>query len=239
MSMPARNSLLDHVFTIPEAQTKIFDLEWQSAFYTVFHQTKTARLLHAICMAPIVISLYVLTSYIGLGGQSLLSGAAEITVINGAFVVMIVSIIWYLIMDVKVGLVALPFVVAFWLVANTANYLAGDLGLPIALAVLVIASMVQTISHQPEMVPPPHSGSSKFVQFKYWVQNVPFLHRLRVGLMFPWFSVVELISSPRLFPIQLLRLMHKFGYKTELEALTEKRARRVLETGNYDAYYEV
>lgn len=237
--MSTRNTLLDHVFTIPEAQVKIFDLEWQSVFYTVFHQTRTARLLHAICMAPIVMCLYVLTSYISLGGQSILPWAAEITAINGAFVVMIISIIWYLIMDIQVGLVALPFVVAFWLIANVVNHTAGDLGLPIALAVLVLTTMIQTISHQPEMVPPPHSGSSKFVQFKYWVQNVPFLHRLRVGLMFPWFSFIELISSPRLFPIQLLRLMHKFGYKPELEELTKKKARRVLETGNYDAYYEV
>ncbi len=237
--MSTRNSLLDHLLTIPEAQVKVFDIEWQSAFYSVFHQTKTSRLLHALCMAPIVISLFVLMSYVSFGKFALFSWAPEITAVNGAFVLMLFSMVWYLLMDVRVGLLSLPFLFSFWLVSNGIHYIGGDLTWKITLGVLFLGSAIQTISHQPELVPPPHSGSSEFVNFKLWVKEVPFAHRLRIALMFPIFTMLELISSPRLFAVQLLRLMHKFGYKPELKKLTEKRAARVLETGRYEAYYEV
>lgn len=237
--MSTRNSLLDHLLTIPEAQVKIFDLEWQSAFYSVFHQTRTSKLLHAFCMAPIVISLFVLTSYIGFGGHAVLPWAAGITAINGAFVLMLVSAAWYLAMDVRVGLLAIPFLISFWLTANAVNFYGGAMAWQITLGVLFLAAAIQTISHQPELVPPPHSGSAGFKQFSQWVEDTSLASRVRIALMFPLFTLLELVSSPRLFAVQLLRLMHRFGYKPELKALTEKRARRVLETGDYSTYYDV
>lgn len=233
----SKNDLLHTLLTIPEAQVKILDIAWQSAFYNVFHQTRTSRLLHALCMAPIVLSMFVLVAFIPVGGISLIPGLPEFTAINGAFAMAILFGIWYLAMDIGVGLVSLPLMVAFWLFANAMHMLGGPYTWAVALGVLIVASLIQTISHQPEQVPPPHSGTDGFKDYEHWIDDAPLAHKAKVMALFPVFTLVETISSPRLFAVQLLRLMHKFGYKKDLEKLTRKRAQRVLETGDYDAYY--
>lgn len=232
------HSVLDHILTIPEAQIKIFDLEWQSAFYSVFHQTTFSKMLHTLCMAPIVFSLFVLTSYLDIGGAQIISNFPVYTAVNGAFLVLIIFALWYLVMDTTIGLVSLPILLFFWIAANTFNAAFGAEGWKIALGILFLCSFVQTISHQPEPVPPPHSGSNKFLSYKEWNASAHWTNKLKVSVLFPVFVMVELISSPRLLPIQVLRLMHRMGYKPKLKAITEARAKRVLETGDYNAYYQ-
>ncbi|MFT6211518.1 MAG: YGL010W-like membrane protein [Bacteroidia bacterium] len=229
-------SIIEHILTIPQAQTKIFDLEWQSAFYTVFHQTKTSKLLHTVCMAPIVFSLFALASYVDVSSVSLIDAFAAQTAFNGAFIAMLVFAIWYLIMDVTIGLVSLPIVVAFWLLANVFNSALGANGVYVALGTLFLFSFIQTVSHQPESVPPPHSGSNAFVPFGKWMQSSTLPQKIKVFFLFPVFTLVELISAPRLLPVQILRLMHRLGYKQALAKLTDERAKRVLESGDYNAY---
>lgn len=229
-------SLSQHLLTIPQAQVKIFDIEWQSAFYEVFHQTKTSRLLHTICMAPIVYSLFVLASYIEFSNASILPSTPAYTAVNGAFVVMLVSAIWYLLMDLTIGLISLPILVAFWFLANVFSFSFGTDGIYAALVMLFTFSFIQTVSHQPEPVPPPHSGKKGFVAYKKWVKSATLAQKVKVILLFPVFTIVELISSPRLLPVQILRLMQKFGFRPELKKLTTERAHRVLKTGDYNAY---
>lgn len=229
-------TVVEHLLTIPEAQVRIFDIEWQSAFYEVFHQTKTSRLFHTLCMAPIVFSLFALSSYINISSVSLIPGLDLLTAVNGAFVLMLMLAVWYLIMDLTIGLVSVPILIGFWMLSNVFSYGLGFTGIYVAIGVLIVASLIQTISHQPELVPPPHSGSKEFVPYKEWITNSSLGQRIKVIILFPVFTMVELISSPRLLPVQVLRLMHRFGYKPELKALTEKRAKRVLETGDYNAY---
>lgn len=237
--MQQKYTVVDHLLTIPEAQTRIFDLEWQSTFYTVFHQTRTSRLLHALCMAPICFSLFLLATYWDLGTGSLFRTLPELTAINGSIIILMICSIWYIAMDRTVGFATMPVILGFWLLANGTHYLMGMSGVWFGLALLFGASAIQTISHQPEQVPPPHSGTDKFMSFPEWQQKASFWHKFKVSVMFPIFTMVELISSPRLMPVQILRLMHKFGYRKDMEARNNLRARRVLETGNYDAYWEV
>jgi uncharacterized membrane protein YGL010W len=232
-----RISVIQHLLTIPEAQVRLFDLKWQSTFYTVFHQTKTSKVLHTLCMAPIVFCLFALSSYINIGDLSVISGLPTATAINGAFIVLIVSAIWYLLMDVTIGLVTLPIIGAFWVLANLFNAYLGSTGIYVALGLLFLFSFLQTISHQPEPVPPPHSGGNKFVAYKKWIKTASLGQKVKVVVLFPVFTFVELISSPRLLPIQILRLMHRFGYKKDLEQETTALAKRVLKSGDYNAYF--
>lgn len=234
--MQQKVSLTQHLLTIPQAQVKIFDIEWQSAFYEVFHQTKTSKVLHTVCMAPIVFSLFALASYVDFTTASIIPALPETTAINGAFVVMIMSGIWYLMMNITIGLVSAPIVVAFWVLANVFNVSFGHDGIYIALIMLFLFSFIQTVSHQPEPVPPPHSGTKGFVAYKKWVKSATVGQKVKVIVLFPVFTMVELISSPRLLPVQILRLMHRFGYRPELKKLTTERAHRVLKTGDYEAY---
>lgn len=229
-------SVAQHLLTIPEAQIRIFDIEWQSAFYEVFHQTKTSRILHTLCMAPIVFSLFALASYINISSSSLIPSLDVLTAVNGAFVLMLILAVWYLIMDLTIGLVSVPILISFWVLANIFSYGFGFAGVYVATGILIVASLIQTISHQPELVPPPHSGSKEFVPYKKWISDSSVAQRIKVIVLFPVFTMVELISSPRLLPVQVLRLMHRFGYKPELKTLTEERAKRVLKTGDYNAY---
>lgn len=231
-----RTSIIRHLLTIPEAQVRVFDLKWQSTFYTVFHQTKTSKLLHTICMAPIVFCLFALSSYINFG-QSLSSGLFTATAINGAFIVLIVSAVWYILMDVTIGLVTLPVIGAFWVLANLFNAYFGTTGIYVALGMLFFFSFLQTVSHQPEPVPPPHSGGNKFIAYKKWIKTASIAQKVKVVVLFPVFTCVELISSPRLLPVQVLRLMHRFGYKKDFEQETTDLAKRVLKSGDYNAYF--
>ena len=236
--MSASNvSIIEHLLTIPEAQVRIFDLKWQSTFYTVFHQTKTSKLLHTLCMAPIVFSLFALASYIDFSDAAVIDSLSGLTAINGAFVVLIVSAIWYLLMDVTIGLVTMPIIVAFWLLANAFNAYFGFNGVYVAIGTLFLFSFIQTVSHQPEPVPPPHSGSKKFVAYKKWMKIASVGQKVKVVLLFPVFTCVELISSPRLLPVQVLRLMHRFGYRKDFEKETTMLAKRVLKSGDYKAYF--
>lgn len=232
-----RTSIIQHLLTIPEAQLRIFDLKWQSTFYTVFHQTKTSKLLHTVCMAPIVFSLFALASYINISGGSLIGSLPSITAVNGALIVLIVSAIWYLIMDLTVGMVTLPIILSFWILANLFNASLGTTGIYVALVMLFLFSFIQTVSHQPEPVPPPHSGGQKFVAYKKWMKIASLGQKIKVIVLFPVFTCVELISSPRLLPVQVLRLMHRFGFRKELEEETTALAKRVLKSGDYNAYF--
>ena len=229
-------TLIDHLLTIPEAQIKIFDLEWQSAFYTVFHQTRASRLLHAFCMAPIVFSLFTLASYWNIGGAHIIESLPHLTAVNGAFIVLIVLTLWYLIMDSTIGMATFPILIGFWGLANGFNYSFGTEGWYIALGLLFTFSFFQTISHQPEPVPPPHSGTQSFLSYREWNKTASFGNKTKVIALLPIFVMIELISSPRLLPIQMLRLFHKFGYKPELLKRTEEGAKRVLASGDYNAY---
>lgn len=234
---PAKTTIAEHLLTIPEAQLRVFDLKWQSTFYTVFHQTRISKLLHTFCMAPIVFSLYILASYVNILEASLLSSAPNITAVNGSLIVLILSSIWYLIMDVTIGLVTMPIILAFWVLANVFNSYFGTTGIYIALGMLFLFSFIQTVSHQPEPVPPPHSGSKKFLAYKKWMKIASIGQKVKVIVLFPVFTCVELISSPRLLPVQVLRLLHRFGYRKELEQETTERAKRVLRSGDYNAYF--
>lgn len=233
----AKPSLIEHLLTIPEAQVRIFDLKWQSTFYTVFHQTRTSKVLHTLCMAPIVFTLFALASFIDFSDASLVSSLPSATAINGAFVVLLISVIWYMLMDATIGLVSLPVLFTFWILANAFNAYFGSDGIYIAFGTLFFFSFIQTVSHQPEPVPPPHSGSKKFVAYKKWAKTASLGQKMKVIVLFPVFTCVELISSPRLLPVQILRLMHRFGYKKDLEAETTALAKRVLKSGDYKAYF--
>lgn len=232
-----RISITEHLLTIPEAQVRIFDLKWQSTFYTVFHQTKTSRLLHTFCMAPIVFSLFILASYIDFSDAALMTSLPAVTAVNGALVVLLISATWYLLMDVAVGLATLPIILGFWVLANVFSASLGVNGIYLAVGMLLLFSFIQTVSHQPEPVPPPHSGSKKFIAYKKWIKTATIGQKLKVIVLFPVFTFVELISSPRLLPVQVLRLMHRFGYRKDLEKETTELAKRVLSSGNYNAYF--
>ncbi len=237
--MEQKTTLLEHILTIPEAQTRVLDLEWQSTFYTVFHQTRTSRIFHAFCMAPIVLCLFVFATFIDLGVGSMVTAWAPYTAINGGLIVLLFLTVWYVAMDVKVGLATIPVILSLWVVANLLTFGLGDTAWWLAIGVLAVCTFLQTVSHQPEPVPPPHSGTDAFVEYSVWYKSSSFWNKVKVTVLFPVFMTVELVSSPRLMPVQILRLMHKFGFRKEMEARTERKAQHVLATGDYQAYHEV
>jgi hypothetical protein len=113
-------------------------------------------------------------------------------------------------MDRLVGLVAgLDVVFLFalaWLASNA------GLGAPEALIVLVAAAAAQNVSHSVEPVPPVLTGRG-FEQFAvYWSEARPW-HRVRLLLLNLLYLPLELVSAPRLFPVHVMRAMHRLGWQ--------------------------
>jgi uncharacterized membrane protein YGL010W len=225
---PSKPRLIDYIMITPDAQTRIFDLRYQVELYEIFHGTRLSRTLHALCTPVITWSLFVLATLIPLRGPALMAALPAAT-LNGAFGLMGVLLLWYLRLDALVTLIAAPILVAMWITSSLFSAALGGAAGWYGLGLLVVGSTIQDFSHAVEPLPPPLSGSGHFGKGKSILAEMPLKMRIYTligGLSI--FAFLELISSPRIFAVQILNSLRRFGYKKDFYEKVTATAREVL-----------
>ena len=209
-------TFVELVLVEPGVYWRIFDLDYQAEQFEVFHRRKLTRWTHYIGTEIIVWAFLLLT----LGWHL---GPIPVAVILAAAL-----IAWYLRMDRIVGLIAGAQVLVLLALARWAS----GYGLTWidALIVLFVAAAAQNISHSVEPVPPVLTGKC-FESFPlYWAEASAW-HRVRLLLLNLFYLPLELVSAPRLFPVHIMRAMHRFGWRRDQALDVEARAMAIL--GSY------
>jgi len=206
-------TFVELVLVEPGVYWRIFDLDYQAEQFEVFHRRKVTRWTHYVGTEVIVWAFLLLTLdwHIGpLPVAVLLAGTL---------------IAWYLRMNRTVGLVAGAQVLVLLALA----WWASSLGLTWidAVIVLIVAAAAQNISHSVEPVPPVLTGKG-FESFPVYWSEASGWHRVRLLLLNLFYLPLELVSAPRLFPVHIMRAMHRFGWRREQAADVEARALAIL-----------
>ena len=206
-------TFVELVLVEPGVYWRVFDLDYQAEQFEVFHRRKLTRWTHYIGTEIIVWAFLLLTM-----GWHL--GPVPVAVILAAAL-----IAWYLRMNRVVGLFAgaqvlVLLAVAWWASSDGLTWID-------ALIVLVFAAAAQNISHSVEPVPPVLTGKG-FESFPLYWSEASAWHRVRLLLLNLFYLPLELVSAPRLFPVHIMRAMHRFGWRREQALEVEARAMAIL-----------
>ena len=197
----------------PSTNVTGLNLPYQAYLDAIFHRTWLARIGHAVCMPIIVTAL--------LGATSPLIGA-------------VVLAVWW-------ACWGLTWRDAWWGLCSLA-LAAGLLGVtslvPLSretwLVVAVVGSLLQAASHALEPLPPRVTRSPDWVPVRSYVFAGPgVLRRLgHLAAQVVFGTVDELVASPRLLPVLLLRLLWRTGHDSARRREALDLARRAIASGN-------
>ncbi len=178
----------------PAVYWRVFALDYQAEQFEVFHRTLLTRWTHYLGTQAILACFFLLAW--GHGFAPLVLGG--------------LLSLWYLRMNVFVGLVATLQLGVLALVASLAS--ARGLGAWHALLGLGVLAAAQNVSHSVEPVPPIITGRG-FETFPcYWAQaSTP--HRARLLALNALYLPLALVSAPRLFAVHVLRAMQRLGWR--------------------------
>src|SRR6266513_1851035 len=96
----------DYVFVTPDAYLRIFDLPYQTRMFNDYHRRSITRLFHSIFSVTGMLGWFLLFSYF-----------------NAGFVLLGLFSLWYLRMNLRTGLFAIPVMVLMWLGAGHVHQL--------------------------------------------------------------------------------------------------------------------
>ncbi len=202
--------LLYDALIVPSAHTRVFDATFQLDVYEVFHTHPITRWAHLVCTPIVNISLL----------------AAATVLPHGAPLAALIALSLYCLVQGWGALLMIPVLaVSVGFAYPLAAFLGGSV--PTAFAIAYAAAFAQTLSHGFEPVPPPWSGSYRFITLKEFLFRTPPLKL--AGLVFASaliFPVLEFWASPRIWPVQIVHLMMRAGMRP---ALARRTRRRVLE----------
>ena len=212
------------LLVVPEAHVRQLDLHFQTAWYDVFHRARPNQISHVLCMGPIVWVILVLACRLPLPGFT--PPGLDLGLALGFALVAA-----YVAMDRWLGLVMAPVMAALWASAHLLVGAWGTGALPLALIVLAVAGGLQTWTHAFEDIPPPLSGTAGWVTVAEWRRKTPLPRlALAIALTLSVYILVEIASSPRLFGVQVFKLMLRLGYKPSVRAEIAAESRRILAT---------
>jgi hypothetical protein len=206
-------SFLELVLVERDVYWRVLSLDYQAEQFEVFHRSALTRWTHYVGTHVIVWAFLLLTVRAAIGPVPV------------AVLLAIALIAWYLRLDRVVGVVAgLDVAVLLGLAA-----LASSRGLtPLtAVVVLAVVAAAQNVSHSVEPVPPVLTGRG-FEPFPVFWSQASTWHRVRVLLLNVFYLPLELVSAPRLFPVHVMRAMHRLGWRPEQAADVESRALAIL-----------
>jgi hypothetical protein len=147
-------------------------------------------------------------------------------VVDGALAGALAIALWSLHVDRTAGLVTVPIAIAAAFVSRELAHLG-----PLWLAALVWAGgFAQALSHAAEPVPPPWTGSHRFMTLGEFVRAAPLPRMIGLGLLTPTvFPLLEVWAAPRVWVLQVLHLMMRAGYRPALRAQLERRVIEMLD----------
>lgn len=219
--MAPRTTRLAHALLIvPQAHVR-FDRTFQGEMYELFHRRPLARYGHLLITPIITIALLaalvVAVPPATLGGLHIdgaLAGAAAIA-------------LWSLYVDRGAGVIMLPIAAVAVLGARELAGALGSHALLASLAIVWAGGFAQALSHASEPIPPPWTGSHRFVTLGEWLRSAPAMRIVGLALLSPTvFPLLEIWAAPRVWVLQVLHLMMRAGYRP---ALRERLAVRVVE----------
>jgi hypothetical protein len=205
----------------PEAWTRPFDLQFQAELYEVFHRTWLSRLFHGLCIAPNTFAWFLLASA--------LPGAAGV---YAAYALATALTVWYLALERTVGALLAPLLFACAFVAHKLAA-PGSVGPgPVygALAIMGVCSVLQTLSHTLEPVPPPWSGTRTWKPFDEWWRTSSLGNKVGLFTLTPTvFVLLEWSASPRLLPVQVMKILGRLGLHAEFHERVRARVPVILD----------
>lgn len=213
---PDRASLLDLVLVDRDAYWRVFSLDYQAEQFEVFHRSRITRWTHYAGTQAIVGGLLLagVGRRVGPFPADLLLAAA----LSG----------WYLRMDARVGLAAGAEVSALAALARIAAR-RGVSGRR-ALTAVLVAAAAQNLSHAAEPVPPVLTGRG-FEPFPVFWERAGGAERGRIIALNACYLPLEVVSAPRLFPVHVLRLLQRAGWRRDWAEDLRSRADAILAGG--------
>ena len=228
-SQPERiRRLLYDALIVPGAHTRVFDSGFQLELYEVFHTTTITRVGHLLCTLIANISLLALATAVPFIPSIQLGWLT----LDGAVLAAAITLAAYLAVHGKWTLVLAPVLAVSVALAHMLGAALGPRLVPGAFAIAYAAAFVQTLSHAFEPVPPPWSGSYRWITLKEFLARTPRFKVVALSavsiLVFP---VLELWASPRIWPVQVAQL----GMKAGLQPVQARRMHNRVQTILSDA----
>ncbi len=211
-----RPSLYESIFIVPQAHVAITRVDFQVEMYELFHRTPGGRLGHIVGTLATLLGTLALSER---ASGSLAPGVGLLAAIA----------LWGAAVDRLVGgLTALLGAALVALVHFAAPSLGADLT-ACALGLVFGGCAVQTFSHLFEDVPPPQSGSTGFVPVGRWLRGITAREVVRSTLLtllvFYW---LELWATFRIWPLQILHVLMRLGYRPEARRRLDARVREII-----------
>jgi hypothetical protein len=197
------------LFIVPQAHVR-FDRTFQAEMYELFHRRPLARYGHLL-----------VTPVINIGLLAALAAAAPAAGIVGAVAIAL----WSLHVDRIAGAIMLPIIAAALAVQALAPH-----SLLVWLAIVWAGGFAQALSHACEPIPPPWTGSHRFLSLGEWLRSAPATYIVALGLLTPTvFPLLEIWAAPRVWVLQAVHLMMRAGYRPALRDRLEVRVLAILD----------
>lgn len=219
----------------PFAHITFFSLSYQAYLYDVFHQTRSARFWHQLCMP--------------LNNLMIMAALAPVSVgsVGGRTVYAAVVLAWYLAQAAASrlwlwGLAMLPIVGALHAGAGLYHRaVVNGRFLASPFFWMALLSLVQAVSHASEQrLPPRVTASPRWKTIREFLAGPSLdggntgawaLRLLRLAAQVVWGTLAEFWASPRLLPYGVLAQLRARGYaRQRLEAL-DRMTRRAIASG--------
>lgn len=206
--------LVHALLIVPQAHVR-FDRTFQGEMYELFHRRPLARYGHLV-VTP-VINIALLAALAGVAPAAAIAGAVAIA-------------LWSLHVDRVAGAIMVPIAAAALLGAHALAAALGAHAVLLSLAIVWAGGFAQALSHASEPIPPPWTGSHRFMSLGEWLRAASLPRIIGLALLSPTvFPLLEIWAAPRVWVLQVLHLMMRAGYRTALREQLEVRVIEILD----------
>jgi len=212
------SKILRHALIVPAVHHRVLDDRFQREMYELFHRKAVCRIGHAVCTPIIMLGLFLLGVSVG---RAPLDAGLALGLLLAA---------WYLASErvvggIMIGLILVLEIAAHLLAGALRN---GPSAHTTALGIVAAGALLQTWSHVVEDVPPPVSGADGWVPVGTWFRESGPAHLAYAALLSLFAPLLELWGTPRVWPLQVLHLMMRAGYRPELKKQIDARVAEIV-----------
>jgi len=224
----SQRRLRDYLFIVPEAHVRLNDFQFQVEIYDVFHRRWGSRIGHTVCTPLVMTGIFALLALLPVGPIDSFLGGAPIA--HGLAVPATLLLLgWFVSIDTLAGMMMVPFMALTLVAAHVLDQVSGVHALRNGLILVYVSSFFQMLSHGFEEFPPPLSGSYRWVPFRAWLRRVDVPTVLGLVLASTTvYTALECWASPRVWLLQMIKVMMAFGYRPELRQMLRKRVPEIL-----------
>jgi len=208
--------VLRHALIVPAVHRRVLDDGFQREMYELFHRKAVCRIGHAVCTPVIMLGLFLLGVS---AGRAPLDASLALSLLLAA---------WYLASERVVGGIMVALILVLQVAARLLAGALGPSAHAAALGLVVTGVLLQTWSHAIEDVPPPVSGADGWVPIGTWIRRLRPARFAYVVLLSSFAPLLELWGTPRVWPLQVLHLLMRAGYRPELKERIDARVAEIV-----------